>query len=883
MMVKYDAPLGLENNNNLQRLIKRIKKDAIVLEFGPSTGRLTKFLVSDLHCKVYGVEIDEEAYAVCQKYLADGICGDIEDYSWKEKFSAIAFDYVIFADVLEHLHDPERAISEVKPFLKDDGEILVSVPNIAHNSVLIELLQGRFDYMPTGLLDNTHIHFFTMNTCREMFEECGYSLLYSDGTMAEPYNTEIGNSFSGFPESVEQYLSSRDYGNLYQMIFAFGLTKKSCENHIEVCRQREYYAKVYFDLGHGIVEENHIYKRVYLEKEVNTIIIGDGEIPTGCLALAVDPLDNYASKNKLTQVYQGRKELAVVTMEDFFTDGEGYAYSFQGKWKIPIGSSETLQINFFVEKMDSFDILKKYFEYYQYISQYISKQKIERKKEEITLKKALLRDQDAYQRQFNNGNLHHPFLIKCYHFLQKLDKEKSAAVDVINIGCNAQVLTAGGYTITNYQQFLAHSQADYVVLRFHQAKLFDDYFDKMIKKMRQENVDVLFSDCKDNSGNVRLKGQFSFELLTHQIQEYDALCIKADIYNILASEFTIANVQNSYELMLELTKVTNRIERFEEPMYQVAEHSLRFDHSLMQRVQDCLAYTYDEFCQVKKIDDGHLESVFGYSLRQPKISIIIPMKDKWQLTDDCVQSILHTSTYQNYEILILNNNSEEDETYRWFEKIRKNEKVKVIEAAFEFNWSRLNNYGIDYSDAEIFIFLNNDTLVITPNWMERLCDDAMRDDSGVCGALLMYEDQTIQHAGVVVGMNDFADHIYKQEQITYSDPLFLSPLDKRNILAVTGACMAISRKTIDKIGKFNDQFIICGSDVEICIRAYKQGLHNIYDPSVRLYHLESKSRDTYIPPIDFEMSIQHYAPYRENGDPYFNHRLSRKHTTPKLK
>ena len=104
------------------RLIQRIKKDSTVLEFGPSTGRLTSFMVSELQCTVYGVEIDEDAFSVCKKYLKKGLCGDIEDYAWQEKFSGVTFDYVIFADVLEHLHDPKRVIQEVKPFLKEESD-----------------------------------------------------------------------------------------------------------------------------------------------------------------------------------------------------------------------------------------------------------------------------------------------------------------------------------------------------------------------------------------------------------------------------------------------------------------------------------------------------------------------------------------------------------------------------------------------------------------------------------------------------------------------------------------------------------------------------------------------------------------------------------------
>jgi len=265
------------------------------------------------------------------------------------------------------------------------------------------------------------------------------------------------------------------------------------------------------------------------------------------------------------------------------------------------------------------------------------------------------------------------------------------------------------------------------------------------------------------------------------------------------------------------------------------------------------------------------EARFDLLMDNPKVSIIMPMKDNSDLTNNAIKSILSKSNYKNYEILVLNNRSTDKKTFQWFETIQKeDQRIKVIDADFEFNWSKLNNFGILHASGEVYIFMNNDTIVITDDWIERICENALRRDIGVVGPLLLYEDDTIQHAGVVVGMSGWADHIYKgMEQVHHGCP-YVSPMVNRNVLAVTGACMAISKKTIDKIGKFDENFIICGSDVEICIRAHDAGLNNLYLSGVKVYHLESKSRDSYIPETDFKMSDKCYAFYRENGDPYFN-------------
>ena len=199
----------------------------------------------------------------------------------------------------------------------------------------------------------------------------------------------------------------------------------------------------------------------------------------------------------------------------------------------------------------------------------------------------------------------------------------------------------------------------------------------------------------------------------------------------------------------------------------------------------------------------------------------------------------------------------------------------------EFNWSKLNNFGVSLAIGDVFIFLNNDTLIISEDWIERLSENALRDDIGLVGALLLYPDNTIQHAGVVVGMGGWADHVFKGMDLVHFGSPYISPMVSRNVLAVTGACMAIARSTWEKIGSFDEEFIICGSDVELGIRAYENGLYNRYDANVRLYHLESKSRDSYIPEIDFKKSDEMYEDYRISGDPFYNVNLSKESVVPK--
>ena len=221
-MSKYDCELNLKDRNSLSILIERIRPNSIVLEFGPANGRMTKYMKEQLNSKVYAVEIDENSAKDAEKYTEKIIVDSIENYSWQEEFKDLKFDYIIFADVLEHLYYPEKVLTNVKEFLKDDGRILVSIPNITHNSIIINLLKNEFNYNPTGLLDNTHIRFFTKKTFDELIEKTGYFINYETAIFLNPENTEFRNSYDELQPEISQYLRNLPCGEIYQIIYEFG-------------------------------------------------------------------------------------------------------------------------------------------------------------------------------------------------------------------------------------------------------------------------------------------------------------------------------------------------------------------------------------------------------------------------------------------------------------------------------------------------------------------------------------------------------------------------------------------------------------------------------------------------------------------------------------
>lgn len=287
---KYDFDLDMVNTNSLSLIINQIKRGSTVLEFGPANGRMTKYLKEALDCKVYLVEIDDEAGKEALQYGEDLIIDDIETYSWYEKYENLRFDYITFADVLEHLRNPEEVIVRAKQLLKQDGSIIFSVPNMAHNSVLISLLNHEFEYTKVGLLDNTHIHFFTKNSIENMLNRTGLTAAKRFATYAPVGATEIPVHNEDVPGIEPLFWKSRRYGEVYQYVYE---VKKGAEfidnteNYI-TGGYPYYYSQLYMDRGAGWDESDSITAGIM---DVRGVITLEAIITEDVKKLRVDPIN----------------------------------------------------------------------------------------------------------------------------------------------------------------------------------------------------------------------------------------------------------------------------------------------------------------------------------------------------------------------------------------------------------------------------------------------------------------------------------------------------------------------------------------------------------------------------------------------------------------
>lgn len=239
--------------------------------------------------------------------------------------------------------------------------------------------------------------------------------------------------------------------------------------------------------------------------------------------------------------------------------------------------------------------------------------------------------------------------------------------------------------------------------------------------------------------------------------------------------------------------------------------------------------------------DGWYQTRF-FLKEEPLVSILIPNKDHTEDLDVCLTSFFQRASYSNYEFIIIENNSVKPETFAYYEKIEKeHDNVKVVYWESGFNYSAINNFGFTYAKGDYIMLLNNDVELITPDIFQSMLGYCMRPEVGIVGAKLLYNDHTVQHAGVLVGAGGLADHVFKG--IHEDAPGYMGrAISSQDVSAVTAACLLVKRSVYEEVGGLEEEFQVAFNDVDFCLKVRKAGYLVVYDADVKLFHYESKSR-----------------------------------------
>lgn len=436
---------------------------------------------------------------------------------------------------------------------------------------------------------------------------------------------------------------------------------------------------------------------------------------------------------------------------------------------------------------------------------------------------------------------------------------------------------------------LRQATGDFVGLLDAHDELAPEALFEVVKRLNEDPcLDILYSDedaVTPEGGRVSpfFKPDWSPDLLlsTNYVARFSIL--RRRLVEEIGGFRSGLDGGHEYDLILRATERTRRIAHIPKILYHrrqgisstsdLATNSTAIEAE-RHAIEDALRRR-GLHGQVELNPSGY-SSIRCYSVRYrvnatPLVSIIIPTRDKWHLLEQCMQTIQEKTTYQQYEIIIIDNESTEPETRRYLDSIAG--KCRVFSYEGGFNFAKINNFGATQAHGEYLLFLNNDVEVLRPDWLTAMLEHAQRPEVGAVGAKLLYPDGRIQHAGVVVGIGGGTGHAFRLwPGDDVGEPRLAHII--RNCSAVTAACMMVPRRVFDEVGGFDERFRVAFSDVDFCLRIRERGYLIVYTPFALLYHYEGASRGRAYPSKDDRLFRAVWADLIGRGDPYYNPNLT---------
>ncbi|MBE5988395.1 MAG: glycosyltransferase family 2 protein [Paenibacillaceae bacterium] len=439
---------------------------------------------------------------------------------------------------------------------------------------------------------------------------------------------------------------------------------------------------------------------------------------------------------------------------------------------------------------------------------------------------------------------------------------------------------------------------DFIVLADHDDTLAPDALFECVKAINQDpEIDVVYTDEDklDIDGGELFEPHFKPDFNPDLLTSVNYICHLFVVNHELLLEVGLFKEEfdgaQDYDFILRCTEKARKICHIPKALYHWRCHQ---DSTASNPESKLYAFEagaravkahYDRLgIPVKSVEKGIDYGIYHTTFEitgDPLVSVIIPNKDHSADLDLCMRSLIEKSTYKNLEFIVVENNSADPATFAYYEKIQKEfEFVHVVTWEREFNYSAINNFGVTFAKGEYLLFLNNDTELINPESIEEMLGYCQREDVGITGVRLLYSDDTIQHAGVVVGFGGIAGHtfigLHKAESSYFNQAMCA-----RNYSAVTAACMMSKRSLFDQVGGFSEDLAVAFNDIDYCMKIRSLNKLVVYVPYALFYHYESKSRGLEDTPEKVERFNREIKKFSEkwpdilrDGDPYYNPNLT---------
>jgi O-antigen biosynthesis protein len=957
---------SLGDNHSLVKMLNFIGeattgKGETVADFGCATGYFSA-LLKQYGYSVVGVEINPDAAKVAEEFCEKVIVADLDIVSVKEIFPTETFDVVTFGDVLEHLRDPWRVLKEVKDILKPNGFVVASIPNIAHGDIRLALLQGDFDYTPLGVLDNTHLRFFTKKTVESLFEETGY-LIHAEETTRLPLLSgsnlvpKLDPALAASPlvetlrqdanaeilqfiiKAVPATLDARHralidkYSRLINDYVLLEKTSQECEQkwfeeRDQLNTQAEELAFQLNSLNHSLenkmipVQQQQQLLRLReeaIEELQQQLYRSRSKIAEIEDLLTKEKASNallnevISSKSKHEQGLQARLEnvegellhyqhqLTLAELEIHGMESSKF-WRLRNKWFairniLGIVNEDISVKQAFLQKLRPApqppvrselpaevappeaiaptDVPIANDPLYQlWLNQNYPTPAILRRLESslpaikyqplISIIVPVYNTPVSYLRKAIDSVLEqiYPNWELCIADdassdpeIQTTLKEYSTQDERIKIVFRDQ----NGHISLNSNSALAIATGEFVALLDHDDILTPDALYEIILLLNQHpEADMIYSDEDkiDDLGQLRdpfFKPDWCPDSFLSRMYTCHFGVYRREIIEQIGGFRVGYEGSQDYDLVLRFTEKTEEIFHIPKILYHWRIHPQSAASCPDQKpyaaisAERALADALERRNEPGKVVPvekftGHY--IIRYEIKNDqKVSIIIPTKDLAEILDTCLTSIFEKTLYSNYEVIVIDNGSVEETTKNLFSKWQNKEPKKFASYHLDipFNYSKINNFAVTKATGDYFLFLNNDTEVLTPDWVTAMVEQAQRPSIGAVGALLLYPDDTVQHAGVILGVGGVANHSHKDFPKD-SPGYFGQMLTVNNYSAVTAACLMCRRDVFDEVHGFEEQLGVAFNDVDFCLKIAATGYNNIYLPHAIVYHYESKSR-----------------------------------------
>ena len=877
----------------------RVKPHKRVLELGCSSGYLSKYLTEELACHVVGVDLNSEALQQAAPFCQQTIVADLDNDAWLKEIEGQKFDVVLCADVLEHLKNPAAMLTSLKPFLHQESILLASVPNVAHVSVRLELLQGHFDYESLGLLDDTHLHFYTRDGLLTMLMQAGYEccdISYSINDMADQaIDQHLASAGLVASDAARKFLHAPD-----AVAFQYIIEARPVDSELQQPLPLSPKPLVSSGVAHHEQQEkiDHLEHQLIIEREQHQQHIQQ----------LTKQAYNKSNQNSAQQSPQTSAQVdnALFTLAEQLQQEQQRNSDLLSKLnqledRVNYLSNDTQRLEKVLQRVHG----KLSYRLVRGVKNLLSREsrtfnKLEKKEQQPDLK---ISNYDAWLAEYEDLTPQKLEMLTTEVRGWQLRPQIALLMPVYNPDRLRLVSAIESVLQQVYGHFelciaVDASTVSYVheILSAYQER--DQRVKLLFPVASEQGAASLLNDCLSlvDADYMSIIGQ-------HDLLAADALYwIVKTIHNNPAAQLIYADEDQmdfqgqrlepyfKTDWNPELFLSTDFISHSGVYKTQQVKALGGFDSSLetAQSYDLTLRYVADlgagQICHIPRLlyhtcstsdsiakgrDAGHYVQAVKNALQHqqreaevsvhsrvagaqriryvlpdqlPLVSIVIPTRNGFHLLYRCVQSIFAKTAYSNYELIIIDNGSDDLVTLRYLNRLKQDPRVRIMRDDSPFNYSSLNNKAVAQAKGEIIGLLNNDLEVINEDWLGEMVSHVLHAEVGAVGAKLYYPDNTIQHAGVILGICGVAGHAQKhalRESAGYGGRLLLV----QNLSAVTAACLLVRKEVFEAVDGFDEQHLsIAFNDVDFCLRIQEQGYNNLWTPYAEMYHYESASR-----------------------------------------